>query len=87
MADPTAPPWATELAERLDRIEAALQLGGKPRWLPLDQAAQALSLPSTKALRARIDRGTIPPQFVRSEKTSTGRRVGIRVDVEGYLGK
>jgi hypothetical protein len=87
MVDPIAPPWATELAERLDRIEAALHLGGKPRWLPLEQAARALGLRSTRALRQRIARGTIPPQYVRSSSGPSGRRTDLRVDVEGFLGR
>jgi hypothetical protein len=87
MTDPTAPPWAAELAERLDRIEAALHLGGKPRFLPLEQAARALGLKSTRALRARISRGTIPPQFVHSGTGPSGQRTDLRVDVDGYLGR
>ena len=87
MTDPNAPPWASELAERLTKIEAALHLSGKPRWLPVEQAARALGLRSSRALRARIARGTIPPQYVRSTTGLSGRRTDLRVDVEGYLGR
>ena len=83
----TTPPWAADLANRLDRIEATLHLGGRSRWLPLPVAAEALGLPSAAALRKRIDRGTIPPQYVQHRVSAAGRRVDVRVDVESYLGR
>lgn len=75
------------ICAQLNLIQARLEL--KPKrstspWLPLAEAAQALHFPSTRALRAAIDRGRIPPQFVSATMGETGRRRTLYVDVEGF---
>lgn len=83
-----------DLSHRLDRISAQLQqiqarlefMPTKPKspWLPLAEAANALHFPSPRALRAAIDRGRIPPQFVSATTGDTGKRRTLYVDVEGF---
>ena len=75
------------ICAQLSVIQARLDL--KPRqssspWLPLAEAAKALHFPSSRALRAAIDRGRIPPQFVSATTGETGRRRTLYVDVEGF---
>ena len=75
------------ICAQLNLIQARLEL--KPKrstspWLPLAEAAHALHFPSTRALRAAIDRGRIPPQFVSATMGETGRRRTLYVDVEGF---
>jgi hypothetical protein len=83
-----------DLSHRLERISAQLQQiqarldlqPSKPKspWLPLADAAKALHFTSARALRAAIDRGRIPPQFVSATTGDTGKRRTIYVDVEGF---
>lgn len=71
----------------LRRIQAQLEFKpSKPvsPWLPLSDAATALHFTSSRALRAAIDRGRIPPQFVRATLGETGKRRTLYVDVEGF---
>ncbi|MFM7237795.1 MAG: hypothetical protein ACKOYK_13730 [Cyanobium sp.] len=75
------------ISAQLNVIQARLEL--KPKrssspWVPLAEAAEALRFPSSRALRAAIGRGRIPPQFVSSTTGETGRRRTIYVDVEGF---
>ena len=70
-----------DIAARLERIEAALHLTPSAGWLPVAQAADALGCPSTRALRARISRGSILPQHVRRQ----GARI-VAVNVGAVLG-
>jgi hypothetical protein len=56
----------------------------KSPWLPLADAAKALHFTSARALRAAIDRGRIPPQFVSATTSDTGKRRTLYVDVEGF---
>jgi hypothetical protein len=75
------------ISAQLNVIQARLEL--KPKrssspWVPLAEAAAALHFPSSRALRAAIGRGRIPPQFVSSTTGETGRRRTIYVDVEGF---
>ncbi len=75
------------ISAQLRLIQARLEL--KPRlssspWLPLAEAARALHFPSSRALRAAIDRGRIPPQFVSATTGDTGKRRTLYVDVEGF---
>jgi hypothetical protein len=75
------------ICAQLNVIQARLEL--KPRlssspWLPLAEAARALHFPSSRALRAAIDRGRIPPQFVSATMGDTGKRRTLYVDVEGF---
>ncbi|MCP9796213.1 hypothetical protein [Cyanobium sp. Lug-B] len=75
------------ISAQLNVIQARLEL--KPRlssspWLPLAEAARALHFPSSRALRAAIDRGRIPPQFVSATTGNTGKRRTLYVDVEGF---
>ena len=75
------------ISAQLSVIQARLEL--KPRlssspWLPLAEAARALHFPSSRALRAAIDRGRIPPQFVSATTGNTGKRRTLYVDVEGF---
>ena len=53
-------------------------------WLPLEEAATALHFRSRRALRAAIDRGRIPPQFVSSTTGNSGKRRTLYVDVQGF---
>ncbi len=90
----TQPTPEDAINRRLDLISAQLQriyaqLEFKPSkpvspWLPLTDAAKALHFKSSRALRAAIDRGRIPPQFVRATLGETGKRRTLYVDVEGY---
>jgi len=78
-----------DIAEQLDRLLASFQLHARPSnpkslWLPLPAAAEALRFPSAKALRGAIDRGTIPPKFVRDTNEDSSKRRRLLVDVEGY---
>jgi hypothetical protein len=78
-----------EIAEQLDRLLASFQLHARPSnpkslWLPLPAAAEALRFSSPKALRGAIDRGTIPPNFVRDTNEDSSKRRRLLVDVEGY---
>jgi len=78
-----------EIAEQLDRLLASFQLHARPSnpkclWLPLPAAAEALRFSSAKALRGAIDRGTIPPKFVRDTNEDSSKRRRLLVDVEGY---
>lgn len=71
----------------LRQIQARLELGSnKPvsPWLPLPDAARPLHFKSSRALRTAIDRGRIPPQFVRATLGETGKRRTLYVDVEGF---
>ena len=73
--------------EQLNLIQARLEL--KPRlsispWLPLAEAARALHFSNARALRAAIDRGRIPPQFVSATTGESGKRRTLYVDVEGF---
>jgi hypothetical protein len=43
-----------------------------------------LQFSSAKALRGAIDRGTIPPNFVRDTNEDSTKRRRLLVDVEGY---
>ena len=73
------------IAERLERIEAALALPARPeRWQPLSQAATQLGYSSGRTLLRAIREGRIPPRFVMSERSASGQRRRTRVDVEGY---
>jgi hypothetical protein len=75
------------ICAHLSRIEACLALQSRLRtspWLPLAQAAKALHFPSPAALRAAINRGRIPSQFVRATTGPTGKRRTLYVDVEGF---
>lgn len=75
------------ICAQLSLIQARLELKPRPSsspWLPLGEAAHALHFPSSRALRAAIDRGRIPPQFVSATMGETGRRRTIHVDVEGF---
>jgi hypothetical protein len=78
-----------DIAEQLDRLLASFQLHARPSnpkslWLPLPAAAEALRFSSAKALRGAIDRGTIPPKFVRDTNEDSSKRRRLQVDVEGY---
>jgi len=78
-----------EIAEQLDRLLASFQLHARPTspkslWLPLPAAAGVLQFTSAKALRGAIDRGTIPPKFVRDTNEDSSKRRRLLVDVEGY---
>jgi hypothetical protein len=75
------------ISAQLQQIQARLDLQpSKPKspWLPLADAAKALHFTSARALRAAIDRGRIPPQFVSATTGDTGKRRTIYVDVEGF---
>ena len=83
-----------ELGAQLTELSAQLKLLIKQSqrqqnmylspWLPLDEAATALRFPSCRALRAAIDRGRIPPQFVSATTGKSGKRRTLYVDVEGF---
>jgi hypothetical protein len=78
-----------DIAEQLDRLLAGFQLHARPSnpkslWLPLPAAAEVLRFSSAKALRGAIDRGTIPPKFVRDTNEDSSKRRRLLVDVEGY---
>ncbi|KEF41305.1 MAG: hypothetical protein ER33_12035 [Cyanobium sp. CACIAM 14] len=75
------------ISAQLNLIQARLDL--KPRlssspWLPLAEAARALHFPSSRALRAAINRGRIPTQFVSATTGESGKRRTLYVDVEGF---
>ena len=75
------------ICTQLNVIQARLELKPKASnspWLPLAEAARALHFPSGRALRAAIDRGRIPSQFVSATTGKTGRRRTLYVDVEGF---
>ena len=79
--------YLAAIYQELRRLNARLDLQpSKPNspWLPLAEAANALHFPSPRALRAAIDRGRIPPQFVSATTGDTGKRRTLYVDVEGF---
>ncbi|MCP9819824.1 hypothetical protein KBZ18_10000 [Synechococcus sp. Cruz-9H2] len=89
------PPELQEVSRRLDlisaqltQLEARLQLAparnSKSPWLPIAVAAGALHYSSTRALRAAINRGRIPTQFVRAVPGPSGKRHTIYIDVEAF---
>ena len=74
-----------QIAQRLERIEAALALPARPeRWQPVSQAATQLGYSSGRTLLRAIREGRIPPRFVVSERSASGQRRRTQVDVEGY---
>jgi hypothetical protein len=74
-----------QIAQRLERIEAALALPARPeRWQPVSQAATQLGYSSGRTLLRAIREGRIPPRFVMSERSASGQRRRTQVDVEGY---
>ncbi|MCT0224829.1 hypothetical protein [Synechococcus sp. CS-1328] len=79
--------YLAAIFQELQRLNARLELRPptpKSPWLPLAEAAQVLHFPSSRALRAAIDRGRIPTQFVSATRGETGKRRTIDVDVEGF---
>ncbi|MCT0198882.1 hypothetical protein KQ313_04200 [Synechococcus sp. CS-1325] len=93
MASPSPPPHDDHAEQRaainqaLQRINARLELRPsnlKSPWLPLADAAQALNFRSSRVLRAAINRGHIPPQFIRSRTGPSGKRRTFYVNAEEY---
>jgi hypothetical protein len=84
-----------ELSAQLSQLSAQLKLvsaQNHPKqplkaspWLPLRDAAPMLHYKSARALKARILRGTFPPDCYRQMPSPSGKRHSYLVNVERYL--
>ncbi len=85
----------TELTAQLAQLSAQLKLlnaqnqprpSSKPSpWLPLRDAAPLLHFRTPRALKARIVRGSFPPDCYRQLPSPSGKRHTYLVNVERYL--